>query len=375
MTKPALFSPFEIRDVALRNRLVVSPMCQYSAVDGMANDWHLVQLGRFALGGFGTVMVEATAVAPEGRITPGDVGLWSDAHAAPLARIAAFLKANGAAPAIQLAHAGRKASAQRPWEGDGPLTAADAEERGDAPWPVIAPSAVPHAEGWQTPTALDEEGMRRLVDAWRDAAKRALDAGFEIVEVHGAHGYLLNSFLSPVANRREDGYGGDFEGRTRFPLEVIAAVREVWPQRLPVFVRVSASDFVEGGWTADDTVAFAQRLKAIGVDVMDCSGGGVSTKAKIASFPGYQVPFAERVRKEAGLASMAVGLITDPAMAEAIVSEGRADLVALGREALVDPQWPLHAERALGGDPLDFGLWPVQAGHWLRNREKARRAG
>ncbi|EPX60682.1 NADH:flavin oxidoreductase/NADH oxidase [Cystobacter fuscus DSM 2262] len=373
MSSLKLFEPITLRGVRARNRLVVSPMCQYSAVDGIATDYHLAHLGRFALGGFGIVFVEATGVSPEGRITHGDMGLWNDAQIAPLARISTFLRAHGAVPAIQLGHAGRKGSRQRPWEGDVSLTQADADARGEGPWPTVAPSALPHAEGWQVPGALTDEGLERLRQAWRSAAQRALQAGFDIVEVHCAHGYLLNEFLSPVANRRTDRYGGTRDNRMRFPLEVIEGVRAIWPQDKPVFVRVSSIDGVEGGWTLEDTVAFARELEKRGVDVLDCSSGGVAKEFKGPSGPGYQVGFAQRVREETGLRTIAVGLITEAAQAEAIVAEGRADLVALAREALAAPQWPLNARRALEANPLDFQDWPIQSGHWLANREKTRR--
>jgi 2,4-dienoyl-CoA reductase-like NADH-dependent reductase (Old Yellow Enzyme family) len=366
-----LFSPIELRGVRARNRLVVSPMCQYSARGGFANEWHLVHLGRFALGGFGIVFVEATGVEAAGRITHGDMGLWSDEHAAPLARIAALLKEQGAVPAIQLAHAGRKASAQRPWEGGGPLSDADLA-RGEAPWATVSASALPHGEHWHLPRAATAADLERIREAFVAAARRALKAGFEAVEVHNAHGYLLNQFLSPVANRRDDDYGGDIFGRMRFPLEVIEAVRRAWPEEKPVFVRISAVDRVPDiGWSLADSIVFAARLKAIGVDVVDCSSGGFSQSAVPPPEPLYQTPYAQAIRSETGIKTMAVGLITNAAAAEAIVAENRADLVALGREALSDPNWPLHAQRALGGDPLDFSLWPIQAGLVLKNREKA----
>jgi 2,4-dienoyl-CoA reductase-like NADH-dependent reductase (Old Yellow Enzyme family) len=370
-----LFSPIELRSVRGRNRLVLSPMCQYSAQDGFANDWHFVHLGRFALGGFGIVFVEATAVEAAGRITPGDVGLWSDEHAAPLARIAAFLKEHGAVPGIQLAHAGRKASAQRPWEGGGPLTEADAKARGEKPWQTVSASALPHAANWHVPTALTKADLRRLMESFRAAAIRALKAGFETVEIHSAHGYLLNQFLSPVSNHRTDEYGGDIEGRMRFPLAVAEAVRSAWPADKPLFVRISSVDRAPpsagGGWTLEDSIVYAQRLKALGVDVIDCSSGGFSQSAIPAPEPLYQVPFAERIRREAGIKTMAIGLITAAAEANAIIGENRADLVALAREALVDPQWPLHARKTLADDPLDFDLWPIQSGHDLKRRAKA----
>ncbi|WP_083100106.1 NADH:flavin oxidoreductase/NADH oxidase [Pseudophaeobacter leonis] len=369
----SLFEPLQLRGTTLTNRLVVSPMCQYSAEEGVANDWHFANLARFALGGFGAVFVEATAVSPEGRITHGDLGLWNDDQIAPLQRIAGFLKDNGAVPAIQLGPAGRRAAAQRPWEGDGPLTDADAAARGEGPWPVIAASAIPHRDGWQTPHAMTKDDLEVMRGQWRRATERALQAGFEIVEVHAAHGFLLNSFLSPLANLRNDDHGGDFDSRLRFPLEIVSIVREIWPADRPVFVRLSATDWAEGGWNGDDTVEFARRLKRLGVDVVDCSSGGVAyPKPPLAA--DYQTQFASRVHRETDMAAMAVGLIDDPKAAAALIAEGHADLVALAREALNDPNWPLHARAALGADPLDFDLWPVQAGHWLRNRARARLA-
>jgi 2,4-dienoyl-CoA reductase-like NADH-dependent reductase (Old Yellow Enzyme family) len=367
--------PLALRGVELRNRAVISPMCQYSAIDGVANDWHFAHLARFALGGAGLVFAEATAIHRDGRITHGDLGLWSDAQIPPLRRIAAFLKDMGSVPAIQLAHAGRKASMQRPWHGNGPLDESD-RARGDAPWRIVAPSALPLDAGWLTPSELDRDEMAMLREHWRAAALRALEAGFEVVEVHGAHGYLLNTFLSPLTNRRGDAYGGDRAGRMRFPLEIAATVREVWPQDRPVFFRVSAVDGIEGGSTIEDTVALARALKALGVDVVDCSSGGLAgsaTAARVPRGPGFQVPFAERVRREAEIKTMAVGLILDGAQAEAVLQAGQADLVAIAREALYDPNWVLHAEMALTGDEFDFGRWPVQAGWWLERRARGLR--
>ncbi|MEZ5900574.1 MAG: NADH:flavin oxidoreductase/NADH oxidase [Hyphomicrobiaceae bacterium] len=365
---PKLLSPLSLRSITPRNRLVVSPMCQYSAGLGLANDWHFAHLSRFALGGFGTVMVEATAVTPEGRITHGDLGLWNDAQIVPLAHIAAFLKTHGAVPAIQIAHAGRKASAQRPWEGDSAMTEKDLTERAEAPWKVYAPSSIPHNDGWLMPEALDQAGIDRIRDAFVATARRADTAGFEIVEVHCAHGYLMNEFLSPIANKRTDSYGGTLENRMRFPLETIEAVRAVWPQHKPLFVRISAIDGVEGGWTLDDSIVFATALAKIGVDVVDTSSGGVGRSYSGKPGPMHQVPFAQAIREKADIKTMAVGLITKPSEAASIVDEDRADLVALGREALANPQWPLHAAAELTNNPLDYSAWPVQAGHWLRAR-------
>ena len=376
MAQPLLLSPVTVRGVTLRNRVVISPLCQYSAGDGMANDWHFAHLARFALGGAGAVFVEATAVHRDGRITHGDMGLWSDAHVAPLRRIADFLRAQGAVPAIQLGHAGRKASMQRPWHGNGPLDSSD-RARGEEVWRIVAPSALAMDEGWLTPVELAHAEMAELREHFRRAALRAAAAGFDIVEVHGAHGYLLHSFLSPLSNRRNDAYGGDRAGRMRFPLEIAETVRAAWPQDKPVFFRVSSVDGIDGGWTLDDTVALARELKARDVDVVDCSSGGIAgsaTAARIPRHPGFQVPFAERVRREAGIKTMAVGLILEPQQAEDVLQAGHADLIAIGRQALYEPNWPLHAERALGGDAADFERWPVQAGWWLERRERGLRA-
>jgi 2,4-dienoyl-CoA reductase-like NADH-dependent reductase (Old Yellow Enzyme family) len=376
MAQPLLISPVTLRGATLRNRIVISPLCQYSAVDGMANDWHFAHLARFALGGAGAVFVEATAVHKDGRITHGDMGLWSDAHIAPLQRIADFLRAQGAVPAIQLGHAGRKASMQRPWHGNGPLDGSD-RARGEDVWRIVAPSAVAMDEGWLTPVELSPAEMAELREHFRRAALRAAAAGFDIVELHGAHGYLLHSFLSPLSNRRNDAYGGGRAGRMRFPLEIAETVRAAWPKDRPMFYRTSSVDGIDGGWTLDDTVALARELKARGVDVVDCSSGGIAgsaTAARIARHPGFQVPFAERVKREAGIKTMAVGLIMEPQQAEAVLQAGQADLIAIGRQALYDPNWPLHAERALMGDAADFERWPVQAGWWLERRERGLRA-
>jgi 2,4-dienoyl-CoA reductase-like NADH-dependent reductase (Old Yellow Enzyme family) len=373
MATTLLFEPISLRDMRARNRIVLSPMCQYSAVDGKVGDWHLVHLGKFAQGGAGIVFVEATAVEARGRITHGDVGLWSDEHTPGLARIAAFLKKEGALPAIQLAHAGRKASIARPWYGNGPLTEAD-RKRGDLQWGTVGPSPEPVAEGWQAPAQADEAELARVRDAFVAAARRADAAGFDVVEVHSAHGYLLHSFLSPISNHRADRYGGSLENRMRFPLEVVAAVRAAWPRGKPLFVRLSSIDDVEGGWSVEDTVRLASELARAGVDVVDCSSGGIAgsataaTKTFLRRTPGFQVPFAARVRREAGLKTMAVGLILEARQAEAVLQEGSADLVAVGREALFDPHWPLHAALELGADP-DFAQWPQQYGWWLTRRE------
>jgi 2,4-dienoyl-CoA reductase-like NADH-dependent reductase (Old Yellow Enzyme family) len=358
MSSPVLLSPLRIRDLTLKNRVVISPMCQYSAVDGVLHDWHLVHLGRFAIGGAALVFVEATGVEARGRISPGDSGLWNDDQARALARIADFLKANGAAAGLQLAHAGRKGSTRRPWDGGSELTAEDTA-KGEPPWETIAPSALPFADNYPVPRAMTSADMGEVIVAFREAARRAHDAGFDVVEIHAAHGYLLHEFLSPLSNHRTDPYGGDRAGRMKFPLEVVETVRAVWPAHKPLFLRVSSSDYVDGGLTLDDTVAFAREAKALGVDVVDCSSGGnTPTPPKLR--PGYQVPYAQAVRAEAGVATMAVGLILDAALAEEILSEGKADLVALARPALADPNFAIHAAAALTGAP-DYALAPTPA--------------
>lgn len=342
---PHIFEPLTIQQVTLRNRLGVSPMCQYSAVDGHATDWHLVHLGARATGGAGLVIVEATATEPRGRISPFDLGLWSETQIAPLARIVRVVEDQGAVAGIQLAHAGRKASTGRPWEGGRPLT--DAE----GGWQNLGPSALPFAEQYRTPFAMSAVHIVEVQTAFRDAAVRALQAGFRWLELHAAHGYLLHSFLSPLSNTRSDQYGGSFENRIRFLIETTRAVRECWPVTLPFTVRLSCTDWVEDGWTVEDSILLAQRLREEGVDLIDCSSGGTSPAATIPVGPGYQVPFAERIRREAGIATAAVGLITAPAQADEIIRNGRADLVLLGRELLRDPYWPQRAAVMLRQQP------------------------
>lgn len=351
MSTSQLFTPVTLRGVTLRNRVVVSPMCQYAAADGMANDYHLAHLGRFAIGGAGLVFVEATAVSRRGRITHGDVGLWKDRQVVGLARIAQFLKQQGAAAGIQLGHAGRKASMQRPWFGNGPLDTKD-RERGDDPWTVIGPSAIPVAPNWLVPKAMTLGDIERVKRDFTSAARRALAAGFDVLELHSAHGYLLHQFLSPLSNNRTDDYGGSAERRMRLVVEIASDVRAIWPEDRPLFVRLSAVDHVDGGLTIDDTVALAGKLASIGVDVIDCSSGGMlgpATDRKVSGF-GFQVPYAEEVRRRTGVRTMAVGLIVSPQHAESIVATGRADLVAIGRAALHDPNWPFHARVALTAD-------------------------
>lgn len=354
-----LFSPIALRDLTLRNRTVVAPMCQYSAQDGLANDWHFVHLGRFAIGGFGLVILEATAVLPEGRISYGDLGLWQDEQIAPLARIVDFLHGQDAAAGIQLAHAGRKASTPVSWHDTSTMSAEQKAAIGYAHWTPVAPSAVAHSSdpSFQTPDALDAEGIRAVIDGFVSAAKRADAAGFDTVEIHAAHGYLLNQFLSPLANQRTDQYGGSRENRMRLLLEVTAAVRAVWPQGKPLLVRLSVTDWHADGWQVEDSVVLARELKALGVDAIDCSSGGFDG-ATIDAVENYQVPLSQAVRDGADIPTMAVGLLGDVAGAEAILTSGEADFIALARGALDDPNWPVHARHELGA--TDYDLWPVQ---------------
>lgn len=350
-----LFTPLTIRGVRFRNRVFMSPMCQYSSVDGLPTDWHLVHMGSRAVGGVGLVVVEATAVVPEGRITPFDMGLWSDAHAEALAPIVAFLKAHGAVPGIQIAHAGRKASTDAPWRGGKPLP----PESGG--WQPVAPSAIPFGPDSPRPRELTGPEIAAIPALFTDAAERARDAGFQVVEIHMAHGYLLHEFLSPLSNHRTDGYGGPFENRVRLPLAVARAVRAVWPDDLPVFVRISATDWTDDGWDLDQSIRFAAALKELGVDLIDCSSGGLLPSAVVPASPGYQVPFAQAIRHRTGILTGAVGLITQAHQAEEIVRSGSADAVFLGRELLRSPYWALDAAGKLGAE-VD---WPPQ---YLRAR-------
>ena len=372
MSDPLLFSPLTLRGVTAANRVVVSPMCQYSADNGYAGDHHLVHYGKFAMGGAGIVFLEATAVLAEGRITNGCLGLWEDGQMHRLEQIAAFLKAHGSLPAIQLAHAGRKASMQRPWHGNGPQTPEDLE-RGDVLWPVMAPSARALTDGWLEPRQMDEADMRIVREAFATSARRAVSAGFEVIEIHMGHGYLLQTFLSPLSNIRNDAYGGTREGRMRFPLETVDAVRAAIPDSVPVFVRISSVDGIDGGWELEDSIAFARELKARGVDVVDCSSGGNSptgaTNSSLKRGPGFQAPYARAIRAETGIKTQAVGLIRTAALAEELLQDGTADLIALGRQMLYDPFWPLHAAAALAADP-DYATWPRQYGWWLEKWDK-----
>ncbi|MGC9194989.1 MAG: NADH:flavin oxidoreductase/NADH oxidase [Syntrophobacteraceae bacterium] len=345
-----LFEPFKIREIEFRNRVFVSPMCQYSSQDGMPADWHLVHLGSRAVGGAALVMVEATSVSPQGRISPSDSGIWSQDHAAAFKRITRFIKDQGAVAGVQLAHAGRKASTDLPWRGGKPLFA------GNGGWQPLAPSPIAFDEQSPIPRQITPEGLEELASQFLSAARHSLEAGFEVIEIHMAHGYLLHEFLSPLSNLRTDEYGGNLENRMRFPLRIAKDLREAWPGRLPVFVRISCTDWIEGGWDLAQSIEFCRRLKTLGIDFVDCSSGALAPGATIPAAPGFQVPFAAAVRREVQIPTGAVGLITDPAQAEQILVTGEADAVMMGREFLREPYWPLHAARALHTD-ID---WPLQ---------------
>jgi 2,4-dienoyl-CoA reductase-like NADH-dependent reductase (Old Yellow Enzyme family) len=348
---PGLFDPLTIRDLTFSNRVFVSPMCQYSSVDGYANDWHFVHLGSRAVGGAGLILTEATAVLPEGRISPHDLGIWDDGHIEMLGRIVGFIHEQGSIAGMQLAHAGRKASTSRPWEGH------DAVPESEGGWKkVVAPSAIPFSDTYPMPQELTLDGIQEVVAGFAAAARRACRAGFRVVEIHAAHGYLIHEFLSPLSNKRGDEYGGSFESRTRLCREVVAAVRSEWPKELPLFLRISATDWVEGGWDIDESIKLAGELKQMGVDLIDCSSGGNVPHARIPVGPGYQTAFAERIRREGGVMTGAVGMITSPTQAEHIVRTGQADAVIMAREFLRDPYWPLRAAEELG-HPI---AWPVQ---------------
>lgn len=369
----SLFTSFTLRNVTFPNRVAVSPMSQYRAKNGRVNDWHLVHLGRFALGGAGLVYCEATAVEDRGRRTHGDLGIWSDTHTEGHARIARFLTEEGAVPGIQLGHAGRKASERRPWHGETPVDEKDKALRSEVPWQAVAPSALPFSEGWPVPHELTTAEICSIVEAFRLAAQRSLDAGYRVIEVYAAHGFLIHQFYSPIANRRTDEYGGDFVGRTRLAREVARAIRDVWPEDRVLAFRLSATDWLDDGWTGDDTVELARALKQDGVDMIDCSTagiGGVGYRPHLPVARGFQIPFAERIRREANMPAMAVGLIWNPAEAEAAITEGRADMIALAREMLNNPNWPLHAARTLGADP-NFSMWKPEFGWWLDKRQRA----
>lgn len=370
MTTPMLFSPLTLRDVTFPNRMTLAPMCQYSATDGFANTWHLVHLGAFANGGFGAILTEATAVLPEGRITHGDLGLWSDDHAAALKPVVDFVKSTGTLAGIQLGHAGRKASMQRPWRGNGPLGQADFD-LGDTPWAIKGASALPVDDGWLGPQEMTTGDIATLTDAFVAAARRADGLGCDYIEIHAAHGYLLQTFLSPLSNTRTDSYGGSLPNRMRAVLGVAEAVRAVWPDGKPLFVRISSVDGIDGGWELSDSVELARELKRLGVDVIDCSSGGNQGRTKVSAGrtvpPGYQVPFAAEIREKTGIATQAVGMILDGQQAEAALRSGQADLIAIGRQALFDPFWPRHQAYAMGVNSYDD--WPTPYGWWLDKRE------
>jgi 2,4-dienoyl-CoA reductase-like NADH-dependent reductase (Old Yellow Enzyme family) len=345
-----IFNELKIREITFPNRIVVSPMCQYSSADGFATDWHLVHLGSRAVGGAALVFVEASAVSPVGRISPQDLGLWKDEHIEMLSRITHFIRGQGTLAGMQIAHAGRKGSTHRPWSGSGGVT----ESEGG--WTPVAPSAVPFDKNYPLPAALDEEGIRTIVHQFADAARRALQAGFEVLEIHGAHGYLIHEFLSPLSNLRTDSYGGSLENRSRFLIEVVTAVRRVWPERLPLFVRLSATDWVQGGWDVEQTIEVVRKIVPLGVDLIDCSSGGLDPRQKIPFEPNYQVPFSQQIRDMTGILTGAVGLIGVPTDANVIVQERKADLVLFAREFLRRPYWPLEVAKDLG-QPV---AWPPQ---------------
>jgi len=369
---PTLFSPCTIKQVTLPNRVVIAPMCQYSAQDGLFSDWHFANYSKYALGRPGAIILEASAVQDIGRITHGDLGIWSDIHADAMRGIVDFIKGQGVVPGIQIGHAGRKASVQRPWHGNGALDETDAL-RGETAWPVIGPSPLPAGKGWLVPREMTRADIAQVTADFVAAAKRANHIGMDILELHAAHGYLLQQFLSPLSNVRNDEYGGSRENRMRFLLEVTEAVRPVWPDAKPLFVRISSVDGFEGGWSIEDSVALAKALKAAGVDVIDCSSGGNAAAGATASTgyrgPGFQVPYADRIRRDAEIQTMAVGLILDGPQAEDILQNGQADLIAIAREAINDPFWPRHQAQAMGVD-LDFAHWPEQYGWWLDRRAR-----
>lgn len=371
-----LFTPFTLRDVTFPNRIAVSPMSQYLAKDGYVNDWHLVHLGRFALGGAGLVFTEATAVEDRGRRTHGDLGLWEDGQIEGMARVASFLKEQGAVAGVQLGHAGRKASERRPWHGETPVDAEDVELRGEAPWQMIGPSPVPYGEVWPAPAEMTQADIDDVLQAFRESARRVDAAGYDVIEVYAAHGFLVHQFYSPVSNNRTDAYGGDRDGRMRFAFEVARAIRETWPAEKPLFFRLSATDWVDRGWEAEDTVVLSRGLKENGVDLIDCSTGGIGAghdesfkPRRMALAQGFQLPFAEHLKKEAGIAAMGVGFLWDPEVAQEAIAEGKVDMVALARELLDNPNWPLHASRRLGEDK-DYSFWKPQFGWWLNKRQR-----
>jgi 2,4-dienoyl-CoA reductase-like NADH-dependent reductase (Old Yellow Enzyme family) len=367
---PLLFTPLRLRDLELKNRVVVSPMATYSARDGHATDWHVQHIGKLAAGGAGLVFVEQSSVNTQGRITHGCLGIWDDAHLEGLIKLADIIHQFGAKAAIQIAHSGRKGSSQRPWEGGGPLGDADVAERDEGPWPIAASSTVPFDNGWPAPHMMSHADIDGVAEDFRMAFRRARKAGFDIAELHCAHGYLMHSFLSPLANNRNDDFGGSRDNRMRLPLRIAAIMREEWPDDMPVFVRISSVDGIDIGWSIEDSVAFAQELKRVGVDVIDCSSGGMKLprgNSLVSREPGFQVPFAERIKREADMPTVAVGLIREADYAEEILKDGKATLIALGRELLWNPNWPAQTALQLGCDP-EWSGWPEQYGWWLKRR-------
>ncbi len=367
-----LFTPFTMRGQTFKNRVAISPMSQYRSKDGFANDWHMVHLGRFALGGAALVFCEATAVEARGRRTPGDLGLWDDAQIAELSRINKFIEAEGSVPGIQLAHAGRKASERRPWHGETPVVEEDASLRNEAPWQAIAPSPVVYADGWPVPQQMSATDIADVVAAFGTAAKRSVDAGFKVIEVYAAHGFLVHQFYSPVSNHRSDRYGGSRSNRMRFAGEVAQSIRANLPDDFPLIFRLSCTDWVDGGWEAEDTVELAKMLKSYGVDMIDCSSGGIGGRERPRRMQlgeAFQAPFAAQVKTDADMAAMTVGFIWNPETAERLVADGAADMIALAREVLADPNWPLNAKSALETD-AGYEHWPIEAGWWLERRDR-----
>jgi len=367
-----LFTPIKLRDITFKNRVTVSPMSQYRAVDGFANDWHMVHLGRFSMGGAGLVYTEATAVEVDGRRTHGDLGIWSDAHIEKLKNITAFLNREGSVPGIQLSHAGRKASERRPWHGETPVDQEDISERKETPWAASGPSPIPYAEGWPTPTEMSDSEIQSVILSFGEAARRSHEAGFKIIEVYAAHGFLIHQFISPVSNQRTDSWGGNAEKRNRFAVEVAKEIRRNWPEQYPLAFRLSATDWLDGGLEVEDTVETVKALKAVGVDIIDCSTGGIGGKERprrMVIEQGFQTPFSEQIRKEADIATMAVGFLWDAVACEEVLVSGKADMIALARELLDDPNWPLHAAAKLGADE-NHTMWPIESGWWLMKRDR-----
>ena len=367
-----LFSPYSLRDVTFKNRIAVSPMSQYRAQNGLAEDWHLVHLGRFAMGGAGLIFVEATAVEKRGLRTHGDLGLWEDAQIAPLKRVTDFIHANDAIAGIQLSHAGRKASERRPWHGETPVDDEDTRLRGETPWPAIAPSPLPYADGWPTPVEMTEADIQDVIEAFGQAARRSQAAGFKVIEVYAAHGFLAHQFLSPIANTRTDAWGGTAENRARFAVAIAQRIRANWPDEYPLIFRLSGTDWLDGGLEIEDVVLLARLLKDVGVDMIDCSSGGIGGKdrpRRMKIVQGFQVPFAETLRRDAAMPTMSVGFLWDPAFCDAVIKDGKADMIAVARELLADPNWPLHAQQKLDGSK-DYAPWPIESGWWLDKRDR-----